>query len=144
VKFINRLAILRAKMSIEEHCREGEVPVGELVDTFLKQTPIDADGLRLGDYLVLPVSRLPYGSGLRTEEIVKIGDGNIPPVGGRYVEPGDFLTRDGTTGPISGNLYLRLGQPPIILRGDKLPTSPDSAVGIIGFYTTNQRVLASR
>ena len=64
--------------------------------------------------------------GLRTEE-VKVVD---------YIDPGDFLTKGGTTGPISGNIFLRLvpGADPILLMGDRISTGQGSVHDYLNMY----------
>lgn len=162
--FINSLAIPNDKMSIDSHIAEGRLPVSELANLYLNQTPLDARGnIKPGDLVVCTPEYLFLGNHLqpwspsladvvsllefRIEQVAVVGSGEVPSLPGqRYVELGDYLTTNGATGPISGSLFLRLnpGQNPTILRGDNLPTGPESITGIIGQYALSQRVLASR
>lgn len=98
-------------MSLEEDCKKGEIKIWdftELLGTIPRRTHL----LEKGDFAVRTcVGREDI---VAVEEIVEL---NSP-------EEGDFTTDKGTTGPISGNVFIKIqkGDSPkyFIIEGDKV------------------------
>ena len=124
-KLINNLTIPRDKMSIDQHCLEGNIPAEEFIDFLSGHEPMDPNKVKRGDYLVSPPGWTGKG-GLRTEEVKVVG----------HIESGDFLTKGGTTGPISGNIFLRLvpEADPLLLMGGTVYGGPGSVHEYLGMY----------
>ena len=117
-------------MSLDQHCREGHLEDSEFVQLVAHQTPVGTEHLARGDYLIAPEM---FRSGFRAERIVQLG------IGAEH----DFRTVRGTTGPIEGNVYIKLPKPgqvstPILIRGDRAhgaePGSVDYALNIRYMY----------
>ncbi len=107
-------------ITIEQRCKEREIPIPEFIAFGVCKIPRRTHFLETGDYVVL-ASQVKRG--LAVERIAEIG----------YLEAGDFRTDRGTTGPISGNVFIKthsrgkpLKGPALIIEGDRLYIGPGS------------------
>lgn len=104
-----------SKVTLKQRCLEGKIPIDEFIyfGAFAKTKKTSL--LKVGDYLVSPSMS---GTSLDIEEIAELN----------YLEQGDFRTVKGTTGPISGNVFIKIGKrdKSSLIEGDKPYRGPGS------------------
>ena len=97
---------------IEQACKEGKIGIKDFSEFLIWKIPRRTHILDVGDYVVHPH---------HTEKdiicIEKIAELDSP-------EKGDFVTTKGTTGPINGNIFIKIekNKSPynILLEGDNV------------------------
>jgi hypothetical protein len=107
--------------TIRERCRAGEISVKEFVDFAQFKPAFRTHCLDVGDFVVRP-SLFKKGV-LEIEKIAEL----------EYLGEHDFRTVNGTTGPISGNLFIKINKKGdnfiggyTIIEGDRPYTGPGS------------------
>lgn len=116
-------------MKLKQRCKEGHMSTQEFVE-FASFKPVARTHLLdAGDYLVTPAVTRP---GLDIEMIDELD----------YLGEHDFRTVKGTVGPISGNIFIKLGETgqDMIMEGNRPYHGPGSvyeAVRILQKITTN-------
>lgn len=119
-------------MDLKESCEKGRIEINNFFEFVVRQRPIRTHCLDSGDYVVLPH---PYQEDhVDVEKIVGL---NSP-------ERGDFVTDRGTTGPISGNVFIKVNKGDIpkylLIEGDRIgePTCPVPVYDLINKYLENR------
>ena len=102
-------------ITLKQRCAKGKISVKEFFDFCAFKPAVRTCLLEVGDFLVTPN---PVKPGLNIERITDID----------YLERGDFRAADGTTGPISGNIFIKLGKRRdyMIVEGDRPYAGPGS------------------
>jgi hypothetical protein len=143
---INRLAISKfkekikgEKMDLEKRCEEGTIGIGEFFEFAVCKRPVRTHALgkgvhtsNEGDYAVLPY--VLRDDLLALEKVTKL---NCP-------EKGDFTTAKGTTGPINGNIFIKIkkGKFPeyLLIEGDNLSRGSGSVYGLMQKYLGERKL----
>jgi hypothetical protein len=84
--------------TIEQACKEGKIGIKDFFKFTAWKMPLRAHILDAGDYVILP-----HHTEKNILLIEKIAELDSP-------EKGDFVTSKGTTGPISGNIFIKLAK----------------------------------
>ena len=121
-------------MNLAKQCEEGRIGIDEFIQFALCKRPMRTHVLKEGDYVVMP-DPLPRAQ-LLIEQVARID----------YPEPGDFQTDKGTTGPISGNVFVKLNSPsiyplPALLEGDRMDRGRGSVYDSVNRYLERTRRL---
>lgn len=121
-------------MNIAERCDEGRIDIGEFIEFALPKRSMRTQALKEGDYVVFP-DPLPRAH-LLIEQVTKLDS----------PEPGDFTTSRGTTGPISGNVFLKINGPLgfpryELIEGDRLDKGHGSVYHSVNGYLERTRRL---
>ena len=119
-------------MNLAKKCKEGTIKTDEFFEFAAWQRPRRTHLLNVGDYVVL--SDIFQEDKLVIEKIAQLD----------YLEAGDFLTDKGTTGPISGNVFIKVDRKLIshrgttLIEGDRLNYGPGSVYYSINKYLENR------
>jgi len=114
--------------TIKQRCREGQIPVGEFIDVVAFKPVAGTHLLDSGDFVVMPSL---VKQGLDIEKIAELN----------YLEPGDFRTTRNTIGPISGNVFIKLGQKGnyTMIQGDRPYTGEGSVYEAVRLFQKLRR-----
>jgi len=119
-------------MSLERYCKEGKIEIGQFFEFVAWRMPRRTHLLDAGDYVVIPH---PYQKDhVDVEEIAGLDS----------PERGDFVTVRGTTGPINGNIFIKInkGRYPehLLIEGESIgkPTCPVPVYDLINEYLENR------
>ena len=114
---------------LEKACKQGEIRIADFVE-LLSMRPRRTHLLKAGDYVVLsPV--IGRRDILKIEEIARLDS----------PESGDFETVRGTTGPINGNVFIKIDKPGfpryLLIEGDRIGESgcPTPVYDVINEYS---------
>ena len=114
------------KMDLEKRCKEGSIPVNEFFQFVVGAIPRRTHYLDVGDYVV--IARPYQEDHINVEEIVGL---NSP-------EKGNFITVQGTTGPISGNVFIKIdkkGFPKyLLIEGDNVDIGNRAVYDVLDNY----------
>lgn len=115
-------------MNLEKSCKEGKMGIEEFFEFIVLKIPRRTHFLDVGNYVVLAH---PYKKD--HVDIEKIAKLNSP-------ERGDFETIQGTIGPISGNVFIKIDKKQypghFLIEGDKTgePTCPVPVYDLVNEY----------
>lgn len=96
-------------MNLEEKCKEGRIEIDKFFEFIESKMAVRTHALDIGDYVVLA---FPYQED--HVDVERIAELDSP-------EKGDFVTVQGTTGPISGNVFIKINKG----KGRKFPEHPE-------------------
>mgnify|MGYP001568329193 FL=1 len=126
-------------MNLPELCIKGEVTAEDFITLMKKDFPVPhrTNILSKGDYALV---RNPVNKRIvRFERVEEID----------YLEHGDFLTENGTTGPIKGNVFVKIDSEErprgyLFMEGDDVSAghSNGSIYGQIRDYLESQNLLS--
>ncbi len=114
-------------MNLAKRCNEGRIGFDEFIQFALGKRSMRTHALKEGDYVVM-ADPVPRGR-LLIEQVSKLD----------YLEVGDFLTSRGTSGPISGNVFIKVDNslnPPRyeLIEGDRLDKGHGSVSHSVNRY----------
>ncbi len=116
-------------MDLAGRLKEGSMPVAEFFGVIVGQRAWRTHVLKKGDYLV--GTCFGRDDVVRAERLAKLDSPEI----------GDFRTVGGTTGPISGNVFIKINPkgeypPYMLVEGDRIgePNCPAPVYGLVSDY----------
>ncbi len=121
-------------MDLEKSCEKGAINMNEFFEFIAGRRVYRTHLLDRGDYVVIPHSA-------REDVLVleKIAELDSP-------EKGDFATVDGTTGPINGNIFIRIdkkGFPKyLLIEGDEINERHCSVYNLVNKHLEKMRLKA--
>jgi len=115
------------KSTLKQRCTEGRISIQEFIDFCAFKPAMNTSFLEVGDFLVATNPVRPKLDLVRVTDI-------------DYIERGDFRAADGTTGPISENIFINFGKRGdyIIMEGDR----PYAGPGAISYAVKMVRALS--
>ncbi|MBI2558912.1 hypothetical protein HYW20_06335 [Candidatus Woesearchaeota archaeon] len=117
-------------MNLVERCKEGGMEVGEFFEFAVSQRPRRTHLLDVGDYVVI-------SNPFKKDQV------DIESIAGLdSLEKGDFITVKGITGPISGNVFIKMnkGKSPeyLLIEGDGVTGENGSVYDSMKEYLVNR------
>jgi len=120
-------------MNIKESCEQGRIEIGFLSEHLAWTRPTRIHLLKVGDYALVSLPHIK--DYVRAEKVEELDS----------PEKGDFLTVRGTTGPINGNVFIKVNDknkypPYMIIEGDRIedPNCPAPVYDLVNEYLRNR------
>lgn len=118
-------------MNIEQRCKQGKMSVAEFI-AFARCKPLFRTHCLEEDISYFLYPDIFDDQILRLEKVTELD----------YLEKGDFITSKNTTGPISGNVFIKIGSnnQHMLIEGDRPYKGKDSIYEAVVNYLKNRIV----